>query len=125
LTGIRRRSRRGSAFASRGSAAHPVGEQQRDPRLNAAVRAGIERLRAGYEALACAAQERGELDPGLEPEHLGRLCISLLLGLVLQVGVYGDAIDIDGYARTATLRLDRECRSRRPADRSLWSEISR
>src|SRR5262245_4245954 len=57
---------------------HLVGEQQRNPQLNAAVRAGIERLLRGFEALARAAQERGELDPALEAEHFARLCISLL-----------------------------------------------
>src|SRR5262249_13193985 len=61
---------------------HLVGEQQRNPELNAAVRAGIERLRAGFETLARAAQEGGELDAVLEPEHFGRLCISLLQGLL-------------------------------------------
>src|SRR5215510_13787386 len=86
---------------------HLVGEQQRNPQLNAAVRVGIERLRAGFESLARAAQERGELDPTLEPEHFGRLCISLLQGLLLQVGVYGDAIDIDGYTRALTALIDR------------------
>ena len=87
---------------------HLVGEQQRNPQLNAAVRAGIERLRAGFETLARAAQERGELDPTLEPEHFGRLCISLLQGLLLQVGVYGEALDIDGYARATTTLIDRK-----------------
>src|SRR5215475_7588647 len=86
---------------------HLVGEQQRNPELNAAVRAGVERLRSGFETLARAAQERGELDPALEPEHVGRLCISLLQGLLLQVGVYGDEFDIDGYARAVTGLLDR------------------
>jgi AcrR family transcriptional regulator len=85
---------------------HLVGEQQRNPQLNAAVRAGIERLRAGFEDLARAAQERGELDPALKPEHFARLCISLLQGLLLQLAVYGDAIDIDGYARAATALID-------------------
>src|SRR5262245_58299680 len=85
---------------------HLVGEQQRDPRLNAAVRAGIEHLRRGFETLARAAQVRGELDRDLDPAHLGRVCISLLQGLLLQFGVYGDAIDIDGYGRAAALLLD-------------------
>src|SRR5215813_2114856 len=86
---------------------HLVGEQQRNPGLNAAVRAGVERLRAGFETLARAAQERGELDPALEPEHFARLCISLLQGLLLQLGIYGAAIDIDGYARAVTALIDR------------------
>src|SRR5215831_12480969 len=87
---------------------HLVGEQQRNPELNAAVRAGVERLRAGFETLARAAQERGELDAALEPEHFGRLCISLLQGLLLQLGVYGEAIDIDGYARASIALLDEQ-----------------
>jgi AcrR family transcriptional regulator len=87
---------------------HLVGEQQRNPQLNAAVRAGIERLRQGFETLARAAQTRGELDPALEPEHFARLCISLLQGLLLQVGVYGDEIDLDGYARATTTLIDRK-----------------
>jgi TetR/AcrR family transcriptional regulator, transcriptional repressor of aconitase len=85
---------------------HLVGEQQRDPQLNAAVRAGIEHLRQGFEALARAAQERGELDPALEPEHFSRLAISLLQGLLLQYGVYGGEIDTDAYTRAATTLID-------------------
>ena len=87
---------------------HLVGEQQRDPQLNAAVRAGIERLRGGFEGLARVAQERGELDQDLDPEQFGRLAISLLQGLLLQLGVFGAGIDIDAYARAATALIDRE-----------------
>lgn len=86
---------------------HLVGEQQRNPQLNAAVRAGIDRLRGGFESLARAAQERGELDPTLDPEQLSRLAISLLQGLLLQYGLFGNEIDIDAYAREATALLDR------------------
>src|SRR5262249_35862273 len=78
---------------------HLVGEQQRDPQLNAAVRAGIERLRGGFEALAIAAQERGELDEDLDPEPFGRLAISLLHGLLLQLGVFGADLDLSPYSR--------------------------
>ena len=87
---------------------HLVGEQQRDPQLNAAVRVGIERLRGGFEGLARVAQERGELDQDLDPEQFGRLAISLLQGLLLQLGVFGAGIDIDAYARAATALIDRE-----------------
>lgn len=85
---------------------HLAGEQQRNPQLNAAVRAGVEGLRTGYEALARAAQERGELDPELDPGAFSRLPISLVQGLLLQLSVYGDEIDIDEYARTAAFMLD-------------------
>ena len=46
---------------------HLVGEQQRNPRLNAAVRTGLDTLRGTFETLARAAQERGELDPAVDP----------------------------------------------------------
>src|SRR5215208_1501844 len=85
---------------------HLVGEQSRDPQLNAMVRAGIERLRDGFEALARAAQERGDLDPALDPEDFSRLPISLLQGLLLQLGVYGSDLDIDAYTRAATELID-------------------
>jgi AcrR family transcriptional regulator len=85
---------------------HLVGEQQRNPQLNAAVRAGLEHLRRGFETLARAAQERGELDRAFDPERFSWLPISLVQGLLLQLGVYGDEVDIDGYAVTARTLLD-------------------
>jgi AcrR family transcriptional regulator len=86
---------------------HLVGEQQRNEHLNAAVRAGLEALRAGFEALARAAQERGELDPTLDPVQFSRLPLSLLQGLLIQLSVYGDEIDIAAYARAASALIDR------------------
>jgi AcrR family transcriptional regulator len=85
---------------------HLAGEQQRDPQLNALVRAGIDGLRKVYEGLVRAAQERGELDPTLEPEHFSRLPVALMHGLFIQLGVFGEDLDVDAYARTATALLD-------------------
>jgi AcrR family transcriptional regulator len=85
---------------------HLVGEQHRDPQLNAAVRGGLEHLRAGFERLARAAQERGELDPELDPEHFGRLAISLVQGLLIQYAVYGDQVDLEAYARAVVTLID-------------------
>jgi AcrR family transcriptional regulator len=85
---------------------HLVGEQHRNPQLNAAVRAGLENLRGGFETLARAAQQRGELDPAVDAEEFGRLPISLLQGLFIQLAVFGEALDIDAYARAATALLD-------------------
>jgi AcrR family transcriptional regulator len=84
-----------------------AGEQQRNPQLNAVVRAGLEGLRAGFESLARAAQERGELDPSLDPVQFSRLPLSLLQGMMIQIGVYGDEIDIDAYAHAAAALIDR------------------
>ena len=86
---------------------HLVGEQQRNPQLNAAVRAGVDELRSGFEELARAAQERGELAPGVDPEEFSRLPIALMQGLLLQISVFGDEIDIDAYAGAARELLDR------------------
>jgi hypothetical protein len=86
---------------------HLIGEQQRNPQLNAAVRTGLDTLRGGFETLARAAQERGELDPTVDPEQFSRLPISLMQGLLVQVGVYGEELDIDAYARTAAGAIDR------------------
>ena len=86
---------------------HLAGEQQRNPQLNAAVRAGLEHLRGGFEKLARAAQERGELGPEVDLEEFSRLPVSLLQGMLIQIGVFGDEVDIDEYARASAALLDR------------------
>jgi AcrR family transcriptional regulator len=86
---------------------HLVGEQQRNPQLNAAVRTALDTLRGVFETLARAAQERGELDAAVDPEQFSRLPISLMQGLLVQVGVYGEELDIDAYAQAAARVIDR------------------
>jgi AcrR family transcriptional regulator len=86
---------------------HLVGEQQRNPQLNAAVRAALDTLRGVFETLARAAQERGELDAAVDPEEFSRLPISLMQGLLVQVGIYGEELDVDAYARAAAEVIDR------------------
>jgi AcrR family transcriptional regulator len=85
---------------------HLVGEQQHDPALSAAARDGLERLRASFETLARAAQARGELDPGLDVTAFSRLPIALLHGMLIQLGLFGDALDLGAYARAAETLLD-------------------
>jgi AcrR family transcriptional regulator len=85
---------------------HLIGELLRDPELKAAVQAGLERVRAGYEQLARAAQERGELDPAVDPVHIGRPLIALVQGLLIQYAVYDGQVDVDAYARTAVAMID-------------------
>src|SRR3954471_13950628 len=85
---------------------HLVGEQQRDPGLAAAARAGLDALRASFETLARAAQGRGELAPEIDPEAFSRVPIAMLHGMLLQLGLYGDALDLDAFARSAELVLD-------------------
>src|SRR3954447_6275199 len=85
---------------------HLAGEQQRNPSLNAAARAGLDGLRATFEKLARAALERGELHPGLDPEAFSRVPIAMLHGMLIHLGVYGDDLDIDAYGRAAEALLD-------------------
>jgi AcrR family transcriptional regulator len=85
---------------------HLIGEQQRDPTLAAAARAGLDALRASFETLARAAQARGELAPAIDPEAFSRVPIAMLHGMLIQLGLYGDALDLDAYARSAQLVLD-------------------
>lgn len=85
---------------------HLIGEQQRDPELNALARVGLEHLRSGFASLARAAQERDELDPAVDADQFGRLAISLIQGLLIQYTVYGDEVDLDAYARGAVALLD-------------------
>jgi AcrR family transcriptional regulator len=85
---------------------HLLGEHQRNPALKVAVRTGLDGLRANFEKLARAAQDRGELDPAIDPEAFSRLPLSLLQGMMIQLGVYGDAFDLEAYARAAETLLD-------------------
>jgi len=85
---------------------HLIGEQQRDPELNAAARAGLSRLREGFATLARAAQERGDLAATIDADQFGRLATSLLQGALIQISVYGDDMDLDAYVRTAVALLD-------------------
>jgi AcrR family transcriptional regulator len=85
---------------------HLVGEQQHDPAMSAAARDGLERLRASFETLTRAAQARGELDPAIDPAAFSRLPIALLHGMLIQLGLFGDVLDLDAYARTAAAMLD-------------------
>ncbi len=87
---------------------HLIGEQQRDPTLNAAARAGLSQLREGFATLARAAQERGELNRAVDPDHYGSLAISLLQGIMTQTSVFGDELDVDAYVRAAVALLDGE-----------------
>jgi AcrR family transcriptional regulator len=85
---------------------HLLGEHQRNPALHAAVRTGLDGLRRSFEKLARAARDRGELDPAIDPAAFSSLPISLLQGMMIQLGVYGDAFDVEAYARAAQALLD-------------------
>ena len=85
---------------------HLIGEQQRNPAVLAAARASLDELRASFERLARAAQARGELDPAIDPEAFGRMPIAMLHGMLIQLALYGDELDLEAYARTAEQLLD-------------------
>lgn len=90
---------------------HLVGEQQRNPEFNAAARASLDRLRASFAKLATAARERGELDPAIDPEALSRVPIAMLHGMLIQLALYGDELDLEAYADAARTLIDGPARS--------------
>lgn len=88
---------------------HLVGEQQHGPALSAPARDALEGLRGSFEKLARAAQDRGELDPSIDAAAYGRLPIALLHGMLIQLALYGEALDLDAYTRAAEALLDGGC----------------
>jgi AcrR family transcriptional regulator len=83
-----------------------IPEAQRNPKLGDRIRIGLEGVRAMFEQLGRAAQERGELDPAIAPDYFGRLPIALFQGLMIQRGFYGAEFDVDAFTRTAAVVLD-------------------
>ena len=58
-----------------------VSEALRNPRIEAVVRAGDDAVRAALVTLIAAAQQRGEVDPALEPGIAAELLLALREGL--------------------------------------------
>ncbi len=89
-----------------------LAEAQRNPALRGRVREGLGRGVGIFAELARAAQERGELDPQLDPEHVARLMLAGFHGLLIQVSLLGDAVDVDAYVKTVAALLDSRAATR-------------
>jgi AcrR family transcriptional regulator len=83
-----------------------LAEAQRNPVLRERVTQGLGRGLTIFAALARAAQERGELARQLDPEHVARLIFAAFHGLLIQLSVMGDAVDVDAYVETVAALLD-------------------
>lgn len=74
-------------------------ESLRNPRLMEIVRRGVDQPRGVFIEIISAAQERGELADGLDPEALARIVIAAFHGLVLQQA-WDDQFDIQAVLVT-------------------------
>ena len=72
-------------------------EAVRDPEIAEHVRGVTDIARAGMGAVIRAAQDRGEVDPALDPEALARAVVALFHGFLLQRAWYGEEADERGY----------------------------
>ena len=71
-------------------------EALRDPKLLELERDVVTLVLSGFAARVRHGQDRGELDPDLDPESVGRAMLALLQGLILQ-RTWSDDVDLDGY----------------------------
>jgi AcrR family transcriptional regulator len=76
-------------------------EAFRDPELMDLARGIVDEGRKVLGELARRAQERGELDPALDPDAVARATIALFQGMILQRGWYPE-MDPGAYREAAT-----------------------
>jgi TetR/AcrR family transcriptional regulator, transcriptional repressor of aconitase len=74
-------------------------EAQRNPVVRERASSGIGGM---VDALAKVAAEAGHPDPAAA----GRAAVALLMGMLVQRSIFGDAVDVDGYVATAKAMLD-------------------
>jgi AcrR family transcriptional regulator len=75
-------------------------EALRDPKLMALLRRSIDHELDQLREVVAAAQERGELDRGLEPDGVARATIALFHGLMVQRAWYAQ-LDVADYRAAA------------------------
>ncbi|HEX8053433.1 MAG TPA: TetR/AcrR family transcriptional regulator [Thermoleophilaceae bacterium] len=80
-------------------------EAQRNSIVRDRARVGIGGAVEGLTEVARAAQERGDLDPELDPEAAARVAISVFQGLLVQRSIFGADVDVDAYVEAALLML--------------------
>ena len=87
-------------------------EALRDPRMQRAVRRGIDRPRATLAALVRDARARGEVPDYLDPDIAARIMIALFQGFILQQA-WDPRVEASPYVATLERALDAVL-SRRP-----------
>ena len=75
------------------------GEALRNPRIKAhLMKAGFDGWIQSLSTIFRRAQERGEVDPKLDPEAIARVMVALWHGLLIQKGLE-PKVDVDRYAK--------------------------
>jgi AcrR family transcriptional regulator len=76
-----------------------------NPRVHELVMRGTDRPRALMAQLVREAQERDELDPGLDPDAVARVMTAMFQGFILQQ-VWDEQVDVASYLEAAEAFLD-------------------
>ncbi len=74
------------------------GESFRNPRIAAALRDDIDVICQAFTGIIATAQERGDINPHVDPESVARIMLSLFQGMVVQKSL-DPGIDLDNYVQ--------------------------
>ncbi|HWO73799.1 MAG TPA: TetR/AcrR family transcriptional regulator [Dehalococcoidia bacterium] len=77
-----------------------ISEAPRNERIRQSLSRTSEAVRAGFRDLIARSQEKGEIDPSLDPDAIARVMISLYQGYIIQK-VIDPEIDLVSYAEAA------------------------
>ena len=88
-------------------------EALRDPRIHALVRRGVDRPRRRLAVLVRAAQGRGDLPAGVDPDAVARAMIALFQGFVLQQA-WDPSVRVEPYLAVVEALIARLTRGTTP-----------
>lgn len=74
------------------------GEAFRNPRIAAALKDDVDVVCQTFADIIRVAQERGDINPGLDAESIARIMLSLFHGMVIQKSLDPD-VDLDEYVK--------------------------
>ena len=80
------------------------GEAFRNPRIAGALRGDIYAVCNAFAELICAAQDRGDINPEIDPHSVARITLSLFHGMVIQKSL-DPSIDLKGYVEAINAML--------------------
>lgn len=74
------------------------GEAFRNPRIAAALRADIDVVCRAFAGIIATAQDRGDINPHVDPESVARIMLSTFQGMVVQKSL-DPGIDLENYVQ--------------------------
>ncbi len=99
---------------------HFWSEAMRDPQIRALFLERMASVRAAFTAMTTRAQQRGEIDPALDPESIARVMMAMYSGLILRAAL-GTGPDVPRYIAAAKAMASGLFRqpAKRPATRPV------